>query len=82
MTSYVLIYKRSTGELEVEEFSDNRLAFRRRLDLEETVPPGTEIVVLRANNLGELRSTHGRYFRSADAIAEELVGAMRLASTA
>lgn len=73
MKSFVLIYERSSGSLQHEEFLDPQQAFRRRLQLEQTVPAGTEVVVFRADSLGQIEKTHGRYFRSAGEIVGDIV---------
>jgi hypothetical protein len=60
----VLVYRRETGELLVQEsFADGDTAMRRRFELER-VPEyaDTEVVVLSADSEETLRETHGRYF--------------------
>lgn len=64
MRSYVLVYERSTGKLESEEFGPGMRAeaFSRRASLERHVGPGIEVVVLHGDSLAALRTTHRRYF--------------------
>lgn len=64
MNSYVLVYERSTGKLEHEEFGPGRSveAFARRSVLQRRVDAGTEVVVLDGESLDDLSTTHRRYF--------------------
>lgn len=74
----VLVYRRETGELLVQEsFADGDVAMRRRFELER-VPDyaDTEIVVLSADSEETLRETHGRYFFTAAELAQRLKDAM------
>ena len=67
MKSFVLVYERDTGELSVEEFAPGQRseAFRRRSVLQRSVGPNVEVVVLHADDVRDLRTTHRRYFESA-----------------
>jgi hypothetical protein len=70
----VLVYRRETGELLVQEsFADGDDAMRRRFELER-VPDyaDTEVVVLSADSEETLRETHGRYFFTAAELARKL----------
>lgn len=86
MTSFLMQYDRRTGDLEVTEFAGERAreeALAARVQAELSRPSAdVEVVVLSADSLGELRQTHGRYFRSAvelirDALDDEVAGASR-----
>ena len=72
MRSYVFVYNRLTGDLRTEEFDAGlqRQAFERRLELEQTVAPDTEVVVFHADSLDEIRKTHRRYFMSVQDMAQ------------
>jgi hypothetical protein len=70
----VLVYRRETGELLVQEsFTDGDTAMRRQFALER-VPEysDTEIVVLSADSEQTLHETHGRYFYTAAELARRL----------
>ncbi len=66
MNSYVLVYERSTGKLQHEDFGPGRRAeaFARRSALQRQVGPGIEVVVLDGESLEDLRTTHRRYFEN------------------
>lgn len=78
MSSYVLIYERSTGMLQHEEFGPGRRAeaFARRSVLQRRVGPGTEVVVLDGESLDDLRTTHRRYFEDVQQLAARLAGSV------
>jgi hypothetical protein len=70
----VLVYRRETGELLVQEsFADGDVAMRRQFELER-VPEyaDTEVVVLSADSLETLHETHSRYFYTAAELARQL----------
>jgi hypothetical protein len=70
----VLVYRRETGELLVQEsFTDGDTAMRRQFQLER-VPEyaDTEVVVLSADSEATLHETHGRYFYTAAELARRL----------
>lgn len=73
MNSFVLIYERSTGDLEVETFGpdERSIAFARRLRLQRSVGPGTEVIVFHADHLDDVRATHGRYFENASELVHD-----------
>jgi hypothetical protein len=74
----VLVYRRETGELLVQEsFADGDTAMRRRFELERVAEyAGTEVVVLSADSEQTLRETHGRYFYTAAELARRLRDAL------
>ena len=76
MNSYVLVYERSTGALQHEEFGPGRRAeaLARRLVLDRQVGPGTEVVVLDGESLEDLRTTHRRYFEDVHQLLARLSG--------
>lgn len=67
MKSFVLVYERPTGKLSYEEFAPGHRpeAFARRAKLQRSVGPDAEVVVLHAEDLNDLRTTHRRYFERA-----------------
>ena len=58
-----MIYNRITGEYRYEEYDDSDLALVKRSELEQSLGTEYEVVVLSAQNIDELRVTHGRFFR-------------------
>jgi hypothetical protein len=77
----VLVYRRETGELLLQEsFADGDTAMRRQFELER-VPEyaDTEIVVLSADSEETLRETHGRYFFTAAELVQKLKDAVSAA---
>jgi NAD-specific glutamate dehydrogenase len=68
MSQYLVIYDRSTGHSEVQEYSGQdgvERALAARFAAEQSAGPNVEIATLTASNEAELRVTHSRYFRSA-----------------
>lgn len=67
MPQFLLVYRRSTGELlDWEELGDDRVtAARRRCDreMQEKNDPDIEVIVLGAADRAALMRTHARYFR-------------------
>jgi hypothetical protein len=65
---YLLVYDRSTGKLvECRDLGEDRsgaLAQRFAIEKRERSHPDIEVVVLSADSLETLRSTHSRYFRT------------------
>jgi hypothetical protein len=74
VTYYLLVFDRALGRLvaEIKEFQDADLAVQERFRREASESsPDVEIVVLGAESLKDLKSTHGRYFGTSakDALA-------------
>jgi hypothetical protein len=73
MSYYLLVYDRSTGAVEVEEFADNEreLALHRRFirERQQAKRPEVEIVVLGAESREALEQTHARYFKTFQELA-------------
>ena len=73
MSYYLVVYDRSTGAVEVEEYADNEreLALRRRFirEREQAKRPEVEIVVLGAESREALEQTHARYFKTFQELA-------------
>ena len=73
MSYYLVVYDRSTGAVEVEEFADEQrdLALQRRFahEREHRGHPQMEIVVLGAESQEALERTHGRYFKTVQELA-------------
>lgn len=70
----VLVYRRETGELLVQEsFTDGDTAMRRQFELER-IPEyaDTEVALLSADSEQTLHETHGRYFYTAAELARRL----------
>lgn len=62
--TYVLEYRRTTGDLSVEEFDDDSAAFDRRFELEDLHrgDDDVEVATLIAEDLDTVKHTHSRYF--------------------
>jgi hypothetical protein len=73
MSYYLVVYDRSTGAVEVEEFADNErdLALHRRFtrEREQGKRPEVEVVVLGAESREALEHTHARYFKTFQELA-------------
>jgi len=68
MSHFLVVYDRSTGELELTEFGEDQAdrASRARLERElaERTHPEVEVVVLTSPSRAALERTHARYFKS------------------
>lgn len=64
MKDFVLIYKRISGALRLSEFDDPAEAVRVRLEREKEHrdAPNTEVVLVTAESLDDVKKTHSRYF--------------------
>jgi hypothetical protein len=73
MSYYLLVYDRSTGAVEVEEFANEErdLALHRRFahEREQRNRPDIEVVVLGAESREALERTHARYFKTFQELA-------------
>jgi hypothetical protein len=73
MSYYLVVYDRSTGAVEVEEFGDQErdLALHRRFahEREQRNRPEMEVVVLGAESREALERTHARYFKTVQELA-------------
>jgi hypothetical protein len=68
MSHFLVVYDRSTGGLELTEFSESEAdrASRARLERElaERTHPEVEVVVVTSPSRAALERTHARYFKS------------------
>ena len=64
MKDFVLIYNRISGALRLSEFDDPAEAVRVRLEREKEFrdDPNTEVVLITAESLDDIKKTHSRYF--------------------
>ncbi len=78
MNSYLLVYNRRTGALDVKEFAGpegrsaalrSRIATERLQNRDEV-----EVVVIAADSPAELRRTHSRYFETVGSLARSAGG--------
>jgi hypothetical protein len=73
MSYYLVVYDRSTGAVEVEEFADQQrdLALHRRFahEREHQGRPEIEVVVFGAESREALERTHARYFKTVQELA-------------
>jgi hypothetical protein len=76
MSDFLIVYRRSTGELlRFEDLgSDHEGALARRLEMEtrEKGDPDVEVVLLSSPSREALTRTHARYFKSMHQIAVDL----------
>lgn len=74
MSYYLVIYDRSTGAVDVEEFADDErdLALQRRFarERQQRDHPEIEVVVLGAESREALERTHARYFKTVQELAK------------
>jgi hypothetical protein len=74
MSYYLVVYDRSTGAVEIEEFTDQQrdLALHRRFEYEreQRNRPQMEVVVLGAESPEALKRTHARYFKTVQELAQ------------
>jgi hypothetical protein len=74
MSYYLVVYDRSTGAVELEEFTEQQrdLALHRRFEYEreQRNRPEIEVVVLGAESPEVLRRTHARYFKTVQELAK------------
>lgn len=73
MKGWLLVYDRRAGRLmRSEEFASAKLALTRRFEVEREVGPDVEVISFEADNLDDLKSTHGRYFFSGRELLDQL----------
>jgi len=84
MKQFLLVYRRSTGQLlRIEELGEKHLlAMTRRIENESIHKddPDVEVVLLGSSSLEALKRTHARYFKSVRDLAADLVNALPAAS--
>ncbi len=75
MSYFLIVYDRSTGDVELKQYGDHEreraMRDRFKRELAERDRPEVEVVVLGAASLDALRNTHARYFRTARQLAED-----------
>jgi hypothetical protein len=76
LSQFLVVYRRSTGHLmEFRDLGQDRqsaLKFRFAAETERRFDRDVEVVVLSADSADEVRRTHGRYFKTVPALAQEL----------
>lgn len=83
MKHFLLVYNKKTGNLlRTQEYEADQggeaLEERFKLERQNRSDPDVEIVVLNANSLKSLRSTHARYFpNGVTEIAEKIAESLR-----
>jgi hypothetical protein len=81
MTHFLLVYRRSTGELvEDRDLGQDRaeaLKVRFAREQREKDDPDVEVVLLSASSREALMQTHARYFKSVQQLAEGLADVTR-----
>lgn len=85
MTHYLVVYRRSTGELiTLDDLGpDHRRAVARRFEVErrERRDPDVEVVLLSAASKDALMHTHARYFKSVPELAADLAAGVAAATS-
>jgi hypothetical protein len=80
MTQYLILYRRSTGDLlQFEDFgTDRAFAMSRRWEKEQAhkADPDVEVVLLTASSRESLVRTHARYFKNVPELAAALTAAL------
>lgn len=79
MQSFLIVYDRLNGLIDVQEFDDPSLALKARFEREALLEPNVEVVVLRSNSLETIKQTHSRYFKSASQILRDAAASLRQA---
>lgn len=64
MTSFLVVYDRETGAVDVRRFPDAADAMAARMEYEAHRRPVEEVVVLSSDSEASLRKTHSRYFNT------------------
>lgn len=63
MADFIIMYRRSSGESVIKQFSDSAQALKERLRREAAIDdPNVEIAHISAPSLESLRKSHSRYF--------------------
>ena len=70
MSPFLVVYRRSTGEVTVKQFPDAISAMEARLLQEASADDDLEVVVLGSDSGEKLRETHSRYFKDPSEILE------------
>lgn len=77
MSYFLVVYDRSTGELELTEFSGGEATRARqerlKRELAERTHPEVEVVVLTSPSRAALERTHARYFKTVSELTETAV---------
>lgn len=80
MKQFLLVYRRSTGQLlQLEDLGpDMGAALQKRfaLERERLADPDVEVVLLSASSREALARTHARYFRDTHTLATDLSSAL------
>lgn len=79
MNYYLVVFNRQLGSVvSMSEFEDSAVALEGRFEAEAKHHGRAEIevVVLGAESVEALQSTHGRYFQSVDELATSGIGAL------
>jgi len=76
MKSFLIIYNRLSGKVDVREFFDPSLAIAARLDYEAHCSVDEEVVVLGSDSLESVKRTHSRYFQSVPQILRAMADSL------
>jgi hypothetical protein len=80
MTQYLILYRRSTGDLlQFEDFgTDRAIAINRRWKEEQAhkADPDVEVVLLTASSRESLIRTHARYFKNVPDLTAAMAAAL------
>lgn len=76
MADFIIMYRRSSGESVIKQFSDSPQALKERLRREAAIDdPNVEIAQISAPSLESLRKSHSRYFMGSVEIQGDQVDA-------
>jgi len=80
MSHYLLIYRRSTGDLqEIHDLGSDRkaaLSYRFEREQQQSADPDVEVVLLTAASREALNRTHARYFKDRRELATDVAAVL------
>jgi hypothetical protein len=82
MKSFLIIYNRLSGKVDVQEFAVPSEAIQARMAYEIHCKPDEEVVVLRSNSLDSVKRTHSRYFHTVPELLRAIADSLRQVTAA
>ncbi len=82
MKSFLIIYNRLSGKVDVQEFAVPSEAIQARMDYEIHSKPGKEVVVLRSDSLDSVKRTHSHYFHTVPELLQATADSLRQVTAA
>ena len=77
MKSFLIIYNRLSGKVDVQEFAVPSEAIQARMAYEIHCKPDEEVVVLHSNSLESVKRTHSRYFHTVPELLRATADSLR-----